>query len=106
MSNLLHTRGRTTELLGIFAYQSKAYFASGHTDFNKVSEDVLVPFFRLLFNLPSLRNLNTEAKANFPVIDLADDNAKVAFQVTATSDSKKIKETLKAFVDKEMYQQS
>lgn len=105
MSNLLHTRGRTTELLGIFAYQSKAYSSSGHTDFNKVSEDVLVPFFRLLFNLPNLRNLNTEAKANFPVIDLADDNAGVAFQVTATSDSKKIKETLKAFVDKEMYQQ-
>ncbi len=105
MGNLLHTRSRTTELFGIFAYQAKAYAASGNTDFNKVSEDVLVPLFRLIFNLPDLKNLNTETKANFPAIDLADDKAGVAFQVTATSDSQKIKDTLKTFVENGLYQQ-
>ena len=40
MSNLLHTRQRISELLGIFAWQAKAYTGSGNTDFNKVSEDV------------------------------------------------------------------
>ena len=104
MINLLHTRSRITELLAISAFQAKAYSAAGHTDFNKVSEDVLVPLFRLIFNLPDLKNLNTETKKNFPAIDLADDKAGVAFQVTATSDSRKILETLKTFVEKGLYQ--
>src|SRR5215216_5091532 len=100
MGNLLHTRRRITELLGISAFQAKAYSAAGHTDFNKVSEDVLVPLFRHVFSLPDLRNLNTEAKKNFPAIDLADDKAGVAFQVTATAGSQKITDTLKTFVEK------
>jgi hypothetical protein len=104
MGNLLHTRARLTELLGIFAYQAKAHAASGKTDFNKVSEDVLVPLFRLIFNLPDLKNLNT-GKTNSPAVDLADDKAGVAFQVTATSDSQKIKDALKTFVEKGLYQQ-
>lgn len=103
MGNLLHTRQRISELLGIFAWQAKAYTASGNTDFNKVSEDVLVPLFRLIFNLPDLKNLNTETKKNFPGIDLADDTAGVAFQVTATSDSQKIKDSLRTFVEKGFY---
>jgi hypothetical protein len=104
MGNLLHTRGRITELLGISAYQAKAYSASGNTDFYKVSEDVLVPLFRLIFSLPDLKNLNTETKRNFPAIDLADDKAGVAFQITATPDSQKITDTLKTFVEKGLYQ--
>lgn len=103
MSNLLHTTERITELLGVFAYQAKAYSASGKTDFNKVSEDVLVPLFRQIFNFPDLKNLNASVKKDFPAIDLADDEAKIAFQITATSDSQKIKDTLKTFVEKELY---
>lgn len=105
MSTLLHTRQRITELLGILAWQAKASSAAGHTDFNKVSEDVLVPLFKIIFNLPDLKNLNTEKKRNFPAIDLADDKAGVAFQVTATSDSHKIKKSLETFVQKTLYQQ-
>ncbi len=103
MSNLLHTQERVIELLGVFAYQAKAYSASGKTDFNKVSEDVLVPLFRQIFDLPDLKNLNAAAKKNFPAIDLADDVVRIAYQVTATSDSQKIKDTLKIFVEKELY---
>ncbi len=103
MSNLLHTHERITELLGVFAYQAKAYSASGKTDFNKVSEDVLVSLFRQIFNFPDLKNLNSAVKKDFPAIDLADDEAKIAFQITATSDSQKIKDTLKTFVEKELY---
>jgi hypothetical protein len=103
MSNLLQLRGRITELLGIFAYQAKAYSAAGKTDFHKVSEDVLVPLFRQVFDLADLKNLNATVKQDFPAIDLADDHAKIAFQVTATCESKKIKETLQTFVAKELY---
>lgn len=102
MSNLLHIQERITELLGVFAYQAKAYSASGKTDFNKVSEDVLVPLLRLVFDLPDLRNLNA-VKKDFPAIDLADDETGVAFQITATSESQKIKDTLKTFVEKELH---
>lgn len=105
MSTLLHTRQRITELFGILAWQAKASSASGHTDFNKVSEDVLVPLFKLIFNLPDLKNLNTEKKRNFPAIDLADDKAGVAFQVTATFESHKIKTSLETFVRKNLYKQ-
>ncbi len=104
MENLLHTRARITELLGISAYQAKAYSASGKTDFNKVSEDVLVPLFKQIFSLPDLRNLNSGTEKNFPAIDLADDRAKVAFQITATADSQKIIETIKTFVGKGLYE--
>ena len=100
MTNLLHTHERITELLGVFAYQAKAYSASGKTDFNKVSEDVLVPLLRQIFDLPDLKNLNSAVKKDFPAIDLADDKAKIAFQITAISDSQKIKDTLKTFVEK------
>ncbi len=103
MTSLLHTHERITELLGVFAYQAKAYSASGKTDFNKVSEDVLVPLLRHIFELPDLKNLNSAVKKDFPAIDLADDEAKIAFQITATSDSQKIKDTLKTFVEKELY---
>lgn len=102
MSNLLRTQERITELLGTFAYQAKAHSAASRTDFNKVSEDVLVPLFRLIYNLPDLKNLNA-VKKDFPAIDLADQTAKVAFQITATADSQKIKDTLETFVDKELY---
>src|SRR5215213_6999152 len=105
MSNLLYTQERITELLGVFSFQSRAFSASGKTDFNKVSEDVLVPLFKQIFNLPAIRNLNSDVKKNYPAIDLADDEAKIAFQITATSDSRKIKDTLKKFVEHELYKE-
>jgi hypothetical protein len=103
MSNLLRTQERITELLGTFAFQAKAHSAASRTDFNKVSEDVLVPLFRLIYDLPDLKNLNAALKKDFPAIDLADQTAGVAFQITATADSQKIKDTLELFVEKEMY---
>jgi len=61
-------------------------------------------FSKLFFNLPDLKNLNAEEKRNFPAIDLADDKAAVGFQVTATSDSQKIKKSLETFIQKNLYE--
>jgi hypothetical protein len=72
----------------------------GQTDINRVMEDVLIPIFRELFNCPNLRNLNTAEHSNYPGIDLGDDTARIAFQVTASSDSEKVKETLRKFKPK------
>lgn len=72
------------------------------TDDNRFSEVVLLPLLSQLFHCPNLRNLN-EVERNYPAIDLADDEARVAFQVTSTTDSSKIKDTLSRFVKLERY---
>jgi hypothetical protein len=73
------------------------------TDANHVSEVVLMPILSQLFHCPNLRNLNEVERLNYPGIDLADDEAKVAFQITSTPNSAKIKETLATFVNEELY---
>ena len=103
MSNLLRIHHRIAELFGIFSYQAKTNSAAGKTDFNKVSEDVLVPLFKHIFKLYNIHNLNSVERNNFPAIDLADDIAEVAVQVTATADSSKIKSTLTTFIEKELF---
>ena len=54
----------------------------------------LVELLRETCGLQDLRNLNAE-KANFPGLDLADDTAGVAFQVTSERDLPKMLKTLK-----------
>jgi tetratricopeptide (TPR) repeat protein len=66
----------------------------GHFDINKVCEDLFCGLFRELLGLTQLRNLNNEEKQNFPGIDLADDQARIAIQVTSTSTLGKIKDTI------------
>ncbi|MBK7649425.1 MAG: SMEK domain-containing protein [Betaproteobacteria bacterium] len=66
-------------------------------DINKVSENLVLGLIRELFGWNQLRNLNTDEKTNFPGIDLADDNARVAIQVTSTSGLDKIKNSIETF---------
>jgi hypothetical protein len=58
--------------------------SQGRADINLALEDAFIPMLRLVYNLPTLINLNRKQK-NFPGIDLADDHDGVAFQVTATT---------------------
>lgn len=81
------------DLLAQFVTRVKGATAMGHTDINVISEAFLTELLREVFSLPSLRNLNQEKK-NFPGLDLADDAAGVAYQVTATAELSKIKESL------------
>lgn len=102
-SNLIKEQERINELFTLFAYLAKTNSAAGKTDFNKVSETVLVPLFKEIFELPNIKNLNA-VKQNYPAIDLADDGKGVAFQITATADSQKIKDTLTKFVENKLYE--
>lgn len=70
----------------------------GHFDINKVCEDLVCGLFRELFGLAQLRNLNNEEKQNFPGIDLADDQARIAIQVTSTPNLGKIKDSITTFL--------
>jgi len=80
-------------LLVQFSQEVKAASAMGQTDISDASDMLLVELLQETFNLPNLRSLNAE-KANFPGLDLADDAAGRAFQVTADRKLAKILRTL------------
>lgn len=101
--NLLKAQNRITELVSVFVAQVKGASALGQTDINRVSETVLIPLLSEIFGYKKLRNLNFSERSNFPSIDLADDSARVAFQVTSTTSSEKVKDTLHQFVDRQMF---
>ena len=64
--------------------------------------DAAEEFYRELLNLAfgyHLKNMNRE-KGNYPGIDLADDAAGIAVQVTSTETAQKVRDTLKEFLDK------
>jgi hypothetical protein len=86
------------DLLAQFVTRVKGSTAMGHTDINVISEAFLTELLREVFSLPALRNLNQE-KRNFPGLDLADDTAGVGYQVTATPELSKIKDSLQTSLD-------
>ena len=88
----------------MFVTQVRGAGALGQTDINKVSETVLIPLFSEVYGYERLRNLNTTEQSNYPAIDLADDEARVAFQITSRADLEKVKDTLRKFIDHELYQ--
>lgn len=73
--------------------------AMDHHDINKICEDVFCGVFREIYGFKNLRNLNTEQKKHFPGIDLADDEAKVAIQITSEKTIDKIKDSLTTFLN-------
>lgn len=76
----------------------------GSTDRNRVAENILIPLFSEVYGYRSLKNLNYAEGENYPGIDLGDEEARVAFQITSTPSSEKIKETLRKFADYRLYE--
>jgi tetratricopeptide (TPR) repeat protein len=101
--NLNEIQERINKLLSFFVAEVKGATAMGRADINRVSEVVLIPLLSKVFGYPGLINLNQTEKVNHPAIDLGDPVARVAFQVTSTSNSTKVKETLAKFVSHELY---
>jgi hypothetical protein len=69
-------------------------------DINKVAEGVSRQLLNLIYDY-ELVDLNQE-RTNYPGIDLGDRKAGIAFQVTARTDAKKIKDTLEKYVRHEL----
>lgn len=99
---ILDLQNEFRELAAQFRNEVEAASAMGHFDTHKVSENVICGLLRELCDWPDLHNLNTE-QANFPGIDLADDSARIAIQVTATADIAKIKHTIEKFVNHSLH---
>ncbi|HEX7754642.1 MAG TPA: SMEK domain-containing protein, partial [Niabella sp.] len=81
-----------------FVVEVEGFNATGQYHINMHAENFLIPVLNEVFNL-QLENLNATQKKNFPAIDLADFQSKVAFQITATADFAKIKSTLELFFE-------
>ena len=82
------------EDLSSLSREVESSVAMGHFDINKICEDVFCGIFKELYGFKNLRNLNGEERQNFPGIDLADDDARVAIQVTSDKSLDKIKDGL------------
>lgn len=101
--NLLSIQQHIQELMAAFVTQAEAAAATGKTDLNKVAETILIPLFGVVYGYTHLENLNKKAM-NYPGIDLGGEVARVAFQITASTDSEKIKDTLRTFVKYKLYE--
>jgi len=100
----LQSQQRINSLLSLFVTQVKGATALGQYDINHIAETILIPLFREVWGYKKLKNLNAE-QANFPSVDLGDNEARVAIQVTSAPDSEKVKETLRKFVRHKLYYQ-
>jgi hypothetical protein len=100
---LQQTQERILELLTIFVTKIKGAKAMGRTDINHVSEIVMVPLLSRIFGYKKLKCLNYTEYFNYPGVDLGDNEAKIDIQVTASTDSEKIKDTLEKFSRHELY---
>lgn len=95
--NIPEALEKISRALGLLTHQTNAENQGGLYSKNKLAEDLLLPVFRIVFRAPDLRNVNQEA-LNSPYIDLADDKARLAIQVTTERSAAKITETLTAFI--------
>ena len=86
------------ELLADVSRQVQTSVAMGHLDVAHISENLFCELFRALLGWDDLRNLNTTEKKNFPSIDLADNPKRLAVQVTATANMKKVRNTIEGFL--------
>ena len=90
---------RLRDELATIVLQVEGGTAAGLTDQNKIAENLVCGLMRELLGLPGLRNLNAISRANYPAIDLADFDGKVAVQVTATPTLAKVKGTVRKFLE-------
>jgi len=78
--------------LNTLAAMVKTHSRAGLGDANHIAETIIEILFNKLFGW-NLVNLNTE-QTSYPAVDLADDNQRVAIQVTCQDDPSKIKKTI------------
>ena len=81
-----------SDLLNVLAEIVRTRSRAGLADANHILETIIERLFNELFGW-NLVNLNTK-QTSYPTVDLADDNQRVAIQVTSQDDPGKIKKTI------------
>ena len=101
--NSIDIKNRIKTLLSQFRKEVECSTATGTTDINVESENLLQQLLPEIYGHTDLRNLNLSEGSNFPAIDLGDDEERIAYQITSTPSIQKIKDTLQKFVNHELY---
>lgn len=78
--------------------------ANGEYGINKLSENLLIGFFNILFDA-DFENANYSLAENYPGIDIVDFNKKVAMQITSENNSEKILDTVRMIKEHEIYKE-
>ena len=102
--NRQNSINKIIELLSRFTNEVKFLNAANLYDINIHAENILIPLLNEIFNL-DLINANFSQEKNFAAVDLIDKKNRIAFQVTSTADSDKIKHTLSQFVKHKRYEE-
>ncbi|MCC9063721.1 SMEK domain-containing protein [Flavobacterium piscisymbiosum] len=84
--------GKLVDDLSVLQGQIDLRCQIGLTDLNKYCEDFFKELLNICYSL-NLKNLNNE-RSNEPGLDLGDQKNKIAFQITSTSTSEKVNNTL------------
>ena len=100
----LNVYNEIADLLSHFVTRIQIVAGRNRHDINVASENVVCQLFRVVYGWKGLRNLNTEGIANFPGLDLADDVARIGIQVTSSTTSLKVKETLEQVIAHRYYE--
>ncbi|MDB5122765.1 MAG: hypothetical protein JWP94_894 [Mucilaginibacter sp.] len=79
-----------------FVLEVEGFNATNQYHINIHAESFLIPVLNETFGI-KLENLNSTQKRNYPAIDLADFENRVAFQITSTADFEKITRTIDTF---------
>lgn len=93
---------RINVLLARFVSFIELQNKNGWYDANLHAENIIVPLLNRLYGL-NLKNANL-LEMNFPSVDLIDSTNRTTIQVTSTSGSTKIKNTLKKFIEHKLYE--
>lgn len=78
--------------------------ANGEYSINKLSENLLIGFFNILFDA-DFENANYTLAGNYPGIDIVDFSNKVALQITSENSSGKILETVQKIMEYKIYKE-
>lgn len=90
-----------SELLSRFKVQVGILNASSMLDINVVSENFLIPILNEIYDC-DFKNANLFEK-NYPAVDLVDKKNKIAIQITSTSTSTKVRETLEKIIKNDFH---
>jgi hypothetical protein len=83
------------EMLTQWVTAVKLRNALNYTDINRTAENLALRLLNMAYDY-NLKNLNWDQN-NYPAVDLGDQKRGIAFQLTASDDLKKIKETVAKF---------
>ena len=89
------------ESLARLAEEIRLSIQSNQMNIAHLSEPLFCELLNVLYGW-RLRDLNVNV--NHPAIDLADDDARVAVQITATAESKKVKDTVTKFLEHNLHE--